>query len=477
MPADLPAAPADEPIVAEAVEQARAAWPAWRALGPAGRAPYLKALRRAVARSARATGAAVRADTGKPLGDAILTEVLPAALYAGHLARHAPRLLAEKRVRAVPLVHKQAWVHHEPYGVAGVIAPWNYPFFLSWAPSLTALAAGCTVVCKPSEHTPAAAARLAAVAAEAGLPDGVFEVVQGGPAVGEALVDRVDVVAFTGSTAGGRAVAARAGERLVPAVLELGGKDPLLVLADADLRRAARAAVWGAFLNAGQTCVSVERCYAVDAVYDAFLTEVDAAMGAVTATGDWRREVGPFSVDAQAEVVAAQLADARERGARVRHGGQTLEVDGRPALTPTVLTDVDHSMAIMRDETFGPVLPIMRVPDEATAVRLANDTPYGLAASVFTRDTRRGRRVAGSLRAGAVSINDALVNFGVPALPFGGVGDSGAGRMSGDAGLGAFTYTQSVTRGRIDLPREPQWFPRMLGARALGALVRAVFGR
>jgi acyl-CoA reductase-like NAD-dependent aldehyde dehydrogenase len=460
-----------------AVARAREASTAWGALSPSEREPALRALRRTISRRADRIADVVCRETGKPRVDAVLAEAMHAAAHVDWLARHAARALAPRKVSPWPLYSKAAWVEYQPRGVAAVVAPWNYPFLLPFLATASALAAGCTVVLKPSEVAPASGELVAELVAEAGLLDGVVQVLHGGPAVGAALVHAgVDVVAVTGSSATGRRVAALAAQRLVPVIMELGGKDPMIVLEDADLGRAARGAVWGACFNAGQSCVAVERVYVVDEVHDRFVGELERAFEGVRAGGGGARDIGPIIHPPQLEVIERQVGDAVAGGATLRRGGHRTGEGGR-WFEPTLLTEVDHGMAVMREETFGPVLPVMRVPDEAAAVRLANDSPFGLQASVWTADAPRARRVASSLRAGAVAINDCLVNYAMPGLEFGGVGDSGYGRQGGVDGLRAYCWSKSVTLSRLTPRRELQWFPRRLGPRTWKRALRLLYGR
>jgi acyl-CoA reductase-like NAD-dependent aldehyde dehydrogenase len=460
-----------------AVAGAREAFLTWSALGAAERSVGLRALRRTVSRRADRIAEVVCRETGKPRVDAVLAEAMHAAAHADWLARHASAALARRKVSPWPLYSKAAWVEYQPRGVAAVIAPWNYPFLLPFLATATALAAGCAVVLKPSEVAPASGELVAELVAAAGLPDGLVQVLHGGPDAGAALVSAgVDVVAVTGSPSTGRQVAALAAERLTPVILELGGKDPMLVLDDADPGRAARAAVWGACFNAGQSCVAVERVYAVDEVYDRFVAELDRAFDGVRAGGGGSRDIGPIIHAPQLDVIEGQVKEAVALGATLRRGGRRSGEGGR-FFEPTLLTEVDHGMSVMREETFGPVLPVMRVPDEATAIRLANDSRFGLHASVWTADAERARRVAGRLRAGAVAINDCLVNYAMPGLEFGGVGDSGYGRQGGVEGLRAYCFTRSITWSRMTPRRELQWFPRRLGAGTWKRAIRLLYGR
>jgi acyl-CoA reductase-like NAD-dependent aldehyde dehydrogenase len=470
-----PGEPAQAAEVAAAVAAARRGQEVWASLTAWERRDGLRAVKRALVSSASHIVEVVAAETGKGALDALEGEVFPAAIHARYLARTAHLHLAPRRLNAQPLSTKRAWVEYRPRGVAGIISPWNFPFFLSFQPALTALAAGCGVVLKPSSATPRSGALVAELAAQAGLPEGLVQVVAGGADTGRTLVaGGVDVVSFTGSSAAGREVAALAAAHLVPTLLELGGKHPMVVLGDANLLRAARGAVWGRCFNAGQACVAVERVYVVAEAYEAFVAALRGALADVEASAHPARGIGPVFGPGQIEVVEAQVAQALAAGATLLAGGRRV---GESFYEPTVLLGVDHTMAVMREETFGPVLPVMRVADEEEAVARANESPYGLHASVWTEDGAAGRRVAARLRAGTVAINDCLVNYGIPALPFGGVGDSGWGRTGGAEGLRAFSHIVAVTEARVRPRREAYWFPRRGGVGLRLRLLRLLAGR
>ena len=457
--------------VAAAVATARKAFPEWAGLGHRGRRPHLLALKRALVARADEIADLVSRETGKTPEDALLTELSTAGAITDYVIRKAGKTLGTERRSSFPFLIARAWVEYHPYGVAGVISPWNYPFVLPYHAMVTALAAGCTVVVKPSEVTPLTGALLEDLAAGAGLPAGVVQVVHGGPESGAALVEHADVVSFTGSPKTARAVAAEAAKHLTPVTYELGGKDAMIVLEDADARRAARAAVWGGLLNAGQTCIAVERVYVVDDIYDEFLAHVRDEFATMNAGAGGPSDIGPLTFPPQLDIVAAQVADAVAKGATVLHGGARARPD-RDYWEPTLLVDVDHTMAVMTEETFGPVLPVMRVRNEEAALELANDTPYGLHGSVWTGDRRRGERIASAMHTGTVAINDALINFGMVDLPFGGIGESGHGSRNGPEGLRSFCYPKAVTRRRFPMPRELWWFPRRGGRRFWKAFLR-----
>ncbi len=464
--------PVDPVAVVEAsVLRARAAQAGWAERTPRERAERMAALRREIGRRAEDIADRIIAETGKPEEEA-LAEILVVMRLIRHYERRAARVLRGRRVGTFPFPGGRGRVLREPVGVVGVLAAWNYPFVLAAEPVVMALFAGNGVVLKPSEHTPFTGAILPELCEAAGLPEDLVLVVQGDGRTGRALVDAgANHLHLVGGAETGRAVLRRAAEHLVPVSVELGGKDPAIVLADANLERAARGIAFGAFYNAGQTCVSTERVYVEASVYEPFLRRlVRVAEGLRVGTGG-RIDVGPMVLDRQLELVEAHVRDAVERGARVLCGGERADPASNLFL-PTVLADVPTEARILKEETFGPVVPVLAVEDADEAIRLVNDHPMGLFASVWTRDPARGRDVAGRLRAGGVSVNDTLSHWAVSGLPVGGVGASGWSRVRGDEGLLTFSRTRSllVRHGRRN--REPWWFPYgRSGRRFLRALL------
>ena len=405
--------------------------------------------------------------------EALLTEVMTTCELIEWCAKHGAAALRPRRVAPGLMVHKRAEKRYEPLGVIGVISPWNYPFVLTMSPVVTALFAGNAVVLKPSEITPTVGLLAGRLFAEMDDHPDLVQVVTGGGEVGEALVrSGVQKIVFTGSVATGKRVMKAASDTLTPVLLELGGKDAFVVDADADVERAARAAVWGAFSNAGQTCMAVERAYVVEPLYERFVERV------VDLTASIRpgRDIGTMTHAAQADIVADHLRDAVERGARVAVGGAPEE--GSLAFPPTVLLDVDHTMKVMRDETFGPRLPVMRVRDREEALRLANDSPYGLNASVWAKDKASVESLVSGIESGNVCVNDCIVSYAIPGLPYGGVKESGLGRTHGEEGLWEMSAIKAVATDRLGLRREPMWFPvpRLLD-RFARALLRLRYAR
>ena len=431
---------AEEREVLAAVARARAAQPAWAKIGIGKRVGILREFQQGLLEKKSEIGAVITREAGKPLAEALTTEVLVVLDAARFLVDNAYRLLREERLPHGNLVTKlkRGVLVREPYGVIGIISPWNYPFSIPATETLAALVAGNAVVLKPSEFTSLAALELKSLLHAAGVPQEIFQVVVGDGATGAALIhSQIDKLIFTGSVVTGRRIAAIAAERLLPVVLELGGKDPMLVLEDADVDVASSAAVWGAFVNAGQTCLSVERCYVHHSLYEAFLkacSEKTKKLRVGPGT-DPETDVGPMIHERQLQIVEEHVRDAVGRGARVLVGGARLREVGTNFYAPTVLADVTHDMRIMREETFGPVLPVMAFENDDEAVRLANDSDYGLAASVWTRNATRGERLARRIQAGTVMVNDVVSCFGISEAPHGGVKSSGMGRAHGRFGL------------------------------------------
>jgi succinate-semialdehyde dehydrogenase/glutarate-semialdehyde dehydrogenase len=446
-----------------ALQAARAAFPAWSRLSFAERGRHLLALRAAVLDAAPELARLVAREQGKPEAEAQAVEIFPSLEALKHLAHHAEDALRDDVLESEVLLfaHKGSRLVYAPLGVVLVITPWNYPFGISLSGVATALAAGNTVVLKPAPSTTLTGLRLGELCRKAGLPDGVVNVVAVDDAVAASLVEdpRVAKVVFTGSVATGRKVMAAAAKNLVPVVLELGGKDPAIVCRDADLERAARGIVWGAFMNAGQTCASVERVYVEAPVAEAFVEKVlqETKTLRLGDPKDASTDVGPMSLERQRRLVIEHVEDARARGAVVRTGGEAPPGPGF-FYPPTILTGVDHSMRIMREETFGPVLPIMAVASLDEAISLANDSEYGLTASGWTRDPGTARRLQEGLSAGVVTINDCVSSYGEPSAPWGGVKMSGIGRTHGRAGLREMVQVKYVTE---DWSRRPAlwWYP------------------
>lgn len=443
-------------------KELRDAQPEWEDLGPAGRAKVLLRWADWFLDHERDLGELLQAESGKSWADASLEPTM-AVEIVNHYARRAAGYLAERRVRPHgPIgMTKRLRVRHRPFPLVGLITPWNGPIGAPMLDCAAALMAGAAVLSKPSEVVPLAwAEAVRGFREDVGGPP-VLACATGGPVAGAAVVDAADMVMFTGSTRTGRAVAARCAERLVPCSLELGGKDPMVVLADADLDRAVAAATWGGLFNSGQACVSVERIYVEAPSYDRFVEQLTASVAQVRQgtdrPGAFSAEIGAMATAAQLAVVEAHVADAVAKGARITVGGHRRS-DGL-YFEPTVLADVDHTMLCMREETFGPTLPVMCVRDEEEAVALANDSPYGLSASVWSSDPARAEGVGRRLEVGAVNVNNVLVNLFQFAVPQGGWKQSGLGaRFGGAAGLLKFCRPQAVVEDRVTM-REPYWFP------------------
>jgi len=465
------------------VARARAAQPAWEALGFDGRAKILRRAQKWVVGNSDRIARTIVSETGKTYDDALMAEVGYVAGAFGFWAKRAPRFLADEKVRTSSpfLVGRRLLVRYRPLGVIGVIGPWNYPLTNSFGDCIPALAAGNSAVLKPSQSTPLTSLLMAEGLRESGLPEDVYLVAAGDGAAGEALIDEVDMIMFTGSTATGKRVLERAARTLTPVSLELGGKDPMIVLADADVERAANSAVYASMQNGGQTCVSIERVYVEAPIYDDFVDRVARKVSALrqgVPDGPGSVDVGAMTFAPQLDVVSRHVEEARAAGARVLVGGRASHQQGGRFYAPTVLADVDHSMSCMTEETFGPTVAIMRVSDADEAVRLANDSPYGLAASVFGKDVARAEQVARRIEAGAACVNDAQLNYFALELPMGGWKESGMGSRHGAPGIRKYCRQQSLLITRLAPKREIHMFPyRARTTRLIAQALKLFYGR
>jgi succinate-semialdehyde dehydrogenase/glutarate-semialdehyde dehydrogenase len=447
-----------ESAVGRAVERARGAQERWAERPAEERAAVIERFHDLMLDRQAELFDVLQLETGKARRHAY-DEVMSVAGTARHYAVRAEGYLEPERRRgAVPGLTRTD-LYHEPKGVVGLICPWNYPFELVVSDAIPALLAGNAVVCKPAEQTTHTALYGLRLLREAGLPEDVFQVVPGrGPDIGPALIEGVDHVGFTGSTDVGRTVAAGAGEHLTSVSLELGGKNPAVVRADADLVKAVDGLVRGCFDNAGQTCIAIERVYVHDAVYDEFVDRFADAAGALepAATYDWRSRLGSLLSADQLDRVESHVEEARADGATVRCGGRARPDVGPYFYEPTVLTDVEEDMAVCCEETFGPVVSVHPVAGDEAAVELANDSEYGLNASVWTEDEERGRELARRIEAGTVNVNEAYAaTYGSVDAPMGGVKDSGIGRRHGEEGFYKYTESKTVATQRVDAFAEP----------------------
>ena len=445
------------------VARAREAQPAWWELGVKHRRKVVREFQRLLLERKSEVARVVTEEAGKPYAESLVAEIMVVLDAARFCCETAYGFLRPEPVPHGNLIlkAKRGMILREPHGVIGIISPWNYPFSTPASETLAALVTGNAVVLKPSELTPLVALKLEELLLAAGVPRDIFQVVIGDGATGSALVDSaVDKIVFTGSVGTGRRIAQAAAPRFLPVVLELGGKDPTIVLDDADLDTASSGVVWGAFMNAGQTCLSIERCYVHRSVHNQFVEACVAKTRRLRVGNgaDPETEIGPMIHERQIQTVEAHVKDAVARGAKLLCGGTRLPELGRNFYAPTVLTGVTHAMRIMKEETFGPVLPIMPFAAESEAIRLANDSAYGLAASVWTRSRTRGEAVARRLRAGTVMVNDSISAFAISEAPHGGPMDSGIGRTHGRLGMEEMVRVKYVDSDRLPRMKKVWWY-------------------
>jgi acyl-CoA reductase-like NAD-dependent aldehyde dehydrogenase len=463
--------------------RAREAQPGWEALGYDGRGRIMRRAQKWMLDNAERVLDSVVAETGKTHEDAQISDFGYTVSALGFWAKEAEKYLADERVPSwnnPVAAGKKLIIRYAPVGVVGVIGPWNYPIANSFGDCIPALMAGNAVILKPSEVTPLSSLLMADMLRECGLPENVFQVATGDGQTGAALIANVDCVMFTGSSRTGKAVMKAAADVLVPCYLELGGKDPMIVCADANVERAANAAAFYSMNNAGQVCISVERCYVEEPVYEEFVARVTENVRGLrqgVPTGVGTVDVGAVIFPPQLDVVEDHVKDAVAKGAKVLTGGHAASGPGR-FYEPTVLVDVDHSMKCMTDETFGPTLPIMKIADVEEGVRLANDSDYGLQASVWTKDVNKGEALARRIQAGVVCVNDAQINYTALNLPMGGWKSSGLGTRHGAAGIRKYTKVQSLLVTKRALKREPFMFPyKARTTRLLGRFYKLMYGR
>lgn len=465
--------------VAELADRLRSAQPAWEALTPQARATHLRNWLDWIVDNQERIFGLVHREAGKSWGDAQI-ELLVCMEVINYYTKHGAEFLADetRKPHTPASLTKNLRIRYRPYQLVGVITPWNYPVGMPMMDIPGALMAGAAVLSKPSEVTPLGWAELVrGWNEEIGAPP-VLGCATGRGETGRAVVDVVDMVQFTGSTATGRRIGVRAAERLIPASLELGGKDAMIVLSDAPMERTVRGAIWGGLFNAGQSCIAVERIYVETAAYDEFVSRLVAEVNTLRqghdGQGSFNTEFGAMATESQLDIVERHVADAVTKGARVLTGGK--RADQGLFYPPTVLVDVDHTMACMREETFGPLLPIMRVRDEDEAVQLANDSQFGLGASVWTTSKDRAERVGTQLEAGGVDINNVLMHVFQFPLPMGGWKSSGLGyRFGGPNGVRKFCRQQAFVSERVHLDNETHWYPYSpMKGRITAAVLRLV---
>lgn len=459
-----------------AVGRATAAAETWRALGFSGRKKALDTWRRQLVSEADQLIDILLAETGKRFGEAQL-EIVMTADHLAWAAKHADKELGRRRVKSgLLMMNNAAYLEYQPLGVVGVIGPWNFPVFTPMGSIAYALAAGNAVVFKPSEYTPGVGVFLAESFGRANpaLAD-VFQVVTGKGETGAALCRAaVDKLAFTGSTATGKKVMATCAERLTPVVIEGGGNDAFIVDEDVNVAEAAEAALWAGMFNAGQACVGTERVYVHEKVFDQFVLELMEQAKGVSASGEATAKIGPITMPSQKDVISSHIQDAVSKGANVVLGGAD-GIDDR-CVQPTILTHVPEGSLAMTEETFGPTLAVNPVASMDEAIALTNASRYGLAGTIWSK--RRGMELAGQVRSGMTAVNQYLAYAAVPALPFGGVGESGFGRIHGADGLREFTYAHAITRRRFKTPLNLVTFARTEKQdRLLGRLLRLLYGR
>ena len=444
-------------------ERAKRAQISWAALSTRQRAKHLIQLRETLLNRADELIDIISRENGKPRFEAMANEIVPAVELIGYFAKKAPGLLRDKKIRMTLMKHRTSYLNHWPLGVIAVISPWNYPFLLPFGEIVMGLITGNAVVFKPSEVTPLIGLKIQELCEEAGIPTDVLQVVTGDGALGAAIIQQKPAkIFFTGSVATGKRIMAAAAEHLIPVALELGGKDAMIVLSDADLDFATSAALWGAYSNSGQVCASVERILVHEKIAQPFsrmLAHKLSQLRQGPSVGT-ENDLGAVTFDRQKRVYERQLDQARQSGATFVSGGQ-FSLDQR-YLQPTLITGEGvEKLDVYREETFGPIVVLTTFKSVSEAISKANDSPYGLLASVITRDHAQGERIAKQLEVGTVTINEVTYTAGLPETPWGGIKDSGFGKKHSDSGLFEFIHTRHIhkPRSRLFIFKSLWWFP------------------
>ena len=439
--------------VAQAVSKAREVLPSWRRLSFRERAVYMKKMSDLILEKQDLIIDTVVRETGKTRNDAFTMEIYSSCDSLCYYAKNAEKFLKIRKRRAhgiLGFIKSVEWLY-QPLGVVGIITPWNGPFVLALNQGCQALMAGNTAIVKGSEVTPESTRLVAKLFIEAGLPEGVFQVLDGDGQTGAELIHSgVNKISFTGSVATGRKVSEACGKLMIPCTLELGGKDAMIVCSDSNIERAAQGAIVGSCMNSGHYCCGTERIYVVESIYDQFIGKVKEQMTELHQGPEFgdAEDVGCIFWDRQMQIIENHVEDAKEKGASIICGGTKNPDQKGLYFLPTLITDVNHDMDIMNEETFGPIVAVMKVKDEMEAVRLANDSRYGLSGTIWTNDKKKARKLSGQVETGSVCVNDMTVTYGIPASPFGGIKNSGIGMVNGEIGMRGYCQLKPVIYDR-----------------------------
>ncbi|NPV10292.1 MAG: aldehyde dehydrogenase family protein [Ignavibacteria bacterium] len=448
----------DPSRVEEIVQKARQAHLKWNSLTIDKRIDFLKKAKSILYRNREKIAKLITEENGKPIFESYSTEIIPTLSLFDYYIKNSKKFLRPhyERIKLPVMIHKKSWIEYVPFGVVGIISPWNYPLLLPMGQIIPALIAGNSVVFKPSEWTPLVGQKIKEIFDEAGLPENVFNIIFGEAEIGKALVESsIDKLFFTGSTKVGKIISKAASEKLLPVSLELGGKDPAIVLADADLDRAVYGILWGSLMNAGQTCVSIERVYVDEKIYDNFLSRlIDEIKKLTPYSNSEFYDYSNIKLTKQVEIIKEHIEDALSKGAKILYGGKI----ENNFVQPTILIEVNHSMKVMREETFGPVIPIMKFKTIDEAIELANDSDYGLSASIWTKNISLGKSIAKKIQAGSVLINDCISHFGAGEAVIGGIKMSGTGRVHSKSGLMEMVYEKYYNYDKLTWQKKMWWF-------------------